>query len=332
MKTVTQKEIARKAKVSVMTVSRVINNEKYVDDKVRKRIWSIIKSSNYSMNVMARGLRTNKVNALGIILRSGINVFAVPYFSDLLRGFEQVCIENGYDILLGTSEYRDFQFQRLAAQRKAAAYMIIAPSTEEIRGFEQMGKPTCPYLMVNSRGKFNYLDTDNSSDVKKILLAMIKKGYKKIGFIKGPELNSNAEERFQAFSQALEEAGMTLRKEFVWEGLFDRESGEKAALSVVAMEEKPDAVFAANDLMAIGFIQTLRKCGVRIPQDIAVAGYDNIQDSLHLQPPLTTIDPQTYLLGEKAAKYLLEMVKNPETVVREVIPSQIISRESFSYP
>ncbi len=329
MKTVTQKVIAKKANVSVMTVSRVINNEKYVDENVRKKIWSIIKKYNYSMNVMARGLRTNKVNALGIIFRSGINVFAIPYFSNLLQGFEQVCIENSYDILLGTSEYRDFQYQRLATQRKAAAYMIVAPSVEEIPGFEKVDSSNCPFLIVNSRGKFNYIDADNSQCIKDVVKILARQGRKKIGFIKGPYSSSNAQERYNSYVSALEIAGLPLNKAFVWNGEFDTLSGERAGVEIVKMEDRPDAVIAANDLTAIGLIKILNRYVIKVPDEIAVVGYDNIGNGEHLQPRLSSIDPHSMRLGAMAAKTLLQLIKDPKLKVRETIGSEIIFRDSF---
>ena len=329
MKAITQKEIAKKANVSVMTVSRVINNERYVDEEVRKRIWQIVKKNNYSMNVMARGLRTNKVNALGIIMRPGTNAFAVPYFSELLRGVEQVCIEKRYDILLGTSEYRNFEYQKLISQKKAAGYIIVAPSVSDLEDFAKIDATHCPFIIVNSRGDFNYIDADNSESTYSLVRSMIAEGRKRLSIVLGPLSAHNAAERFEAFRKAVKDAGLQLHEEYVFEGRFDRISGEEAGARIASMKNRPDAVFASNDLMAIGLISELTKRGIRVPEEIAVAGYDNIGSGEHLSPALTTINPHAFKLGEQAAEALFELIVDNAKEIRKIIPAEVVMRESF---
>lgn len=327
MEQITQKFIAEKLGISVMTVSRVINNKEYVDENTRKKVLKLIDKENYFPNQIAKALRTNKISSIGIVMRSGGNVFAVPFFVDILKGIEEVCIGSDYDIVLSPSGQVEFQYQKIIRERKADGFIIVAPEINDPQ-INFLLKSKIPFVVISNYGTFNYVDSDNFQGAYDITKYLIELGHKKIAFIKGFPNVRNPVNRLIGFEKAMNDFNRKIYPEFIFDGRYDIESGIDIAEKIIKMKNKPDAVFSSNDLMAVGLIKKLQEYKISIPGDISVAGFDNIQLSNYITPSLTTVDQQTYLLGKKATSFLLELIDKPGKKYQEKISTKLIIRQS----
>lgn len=310
MKKVTQKDIAAKLGISVMTVSRVVNNHKNVSPKTREKVLNLIKKENYFLNSIAKALRTNKIYSVGVIIRYTGNIFTIPYFNQLLEGIQDVCIEKNYDLTISPFGESKFEYQRIISARKADCYIIFAPGINDV-DIKYLVKTTfLPFVIINNYGDFNYVAVDSFKGAYEMTKYLIKCGYRKIGFIKGLPYVQDSLDKYNGYIKALEEENISVDHQIIFEGGYGTEDGIAVAEKIIQSNIKIDAIFASNDMMAIGLIKQLQKYKIKIPDDIAVAGFDNIEQSEYIIPSLTTVDQQIRLIGATATKLLIEATEN----------------------
>ncbi|TYT23952.1 LacI family transcriptional regulator [Luteimonas viscosa] len=303
---VTIKDVARRANVSVATVSRALNGHQNVAEAVRERVLRIADELRYSPHHAARSLSSRRTQTIGVVLPDLYGEF----FSELMRGIDQVARERGLHLLV--SSYHGNPREQGVALRtmrgRVDGLLLMSPFAEGADALAGDLPPTMPAVLMNSAltpGVHASVGIDNHGGAMAMMRHLLQAGHRRIAFIGGPDDNFDARERLRGYRDALAEGAPGIEPR-VLAGDFDEASGHRAGQALLAAAERPDAVFAANDMMALGCLFALSQAGLRVPDDIALAGFDDIPLSRYVHPPLTTMRVEIAELGARAIGTLLD--------------------------
>ncbi|MFR0654498.1 HTH-type transcriptional repressor PurR [Pantoea sp. SIMBA_079] len=327
----TIKDVAKRAGVSTTTVSHVINKTRFVAEETRNAVWEAIKALHYSPSAVARSLKVNHTKTLGLLATSS----EAPYFAEIIEAIENHCFAQGYTLILGNA-HNDLQKQRaylsMMAQKRVDGLLVMCSEYPDdlLKMLEE--NRNIPMVVMDwgaSRGDFT--DTVQDNAFQGGYLAgryLIERGHRDIGAIPGQLERNTGGGRHAGFLQAMHEAGITVRAEWIVQGDFEPESGYQAMQQILSQKQRPTAVFCGGDIMAMGAICAADEMGLRVPQDISVIGYDNVRNARYFTPALTTVHQPKAQLGEKALEMLLDRItskrEEPQTI--EVQPSLIERR------
>jgi len=324
-------DIARRAKVSIGTVSNVINETVSVREPSRQRVLDAIKALGYHRSQLARGLRRDFTNMIGMIIPDITN----PFFPALVRAAEDVAYAHGYRLVLCNSDNNSAKEATYLTELQSylPAGLLLIPAVDSQLREQPMrnGRPT-PTVCIDRKPQGWKCDTiyaGNESGGYAATLHLIDHGHRRIAVIGGPSHLSNARERVRGFRRALKDAGIELPEAYVKTGKFDRTSGLEAGLVLLRPESRPTAIFAANDLMAMGAMLAMRELGLRCPEDVSIVGFDNLEIVELLQPPLTTIQQPVYTLGINAAELLIQRISGSTEPPKDIVlETELIRRGS----
>jgi len=298
----TLEDIARLSGVSRSTVSRVINEEENVKDQTRQKVMQVINSYNFQPNLAARGLASGRTNVIGVVIPASVTViFTDPYFPQLLQGVSAVCNTREYSVMLWLSEpeYERRMISRILHNGLVDGVLVASiPMNDPI--IESIVESKMPYILIGRHpsAAVNYLDVDNVQSSRKATMHLVRLGYKRIATITGIQNQISGYDRYQGYLKALQDSNFPSRPELVAEGDFTEEGGYKAMMRL--LKYKPDAVFVASDTMAYGAMRALREANLRIPEDVAIVGFDDLPNSSKTIPPLTTIRQMPSMMGSRA--------------------------------
>jgi DNA-binding LacI/PurR family transcriptional regulator len=306
----TIKDVARAANVSTATVSHVLNDTRYVSDELRERVLRAIGELNYRPSHVAASLRTKRSQSILIIIPDIAN----PFFPPLVRGAQDAFDRKGFAVIVGNTDRRhdrELEFLNLALRTQADG-IIINPSQIGYDDLLEVIEQGVKVVLIGAHIDHPDLDivrVDNRAGACDAVRHLIDLGHQRIAIVCGPMSTSSAWQRCAGYSQAMEEAGLTVRPDWVVEETFDQEGGYRGAQRLISQSERPTAIFATADLMALGVMQALRAAGLRIPEDMSVVGFDDIPAATLTTPPLTTINQPKYEMGKRAAELLLARIK-----------------------
>jgi len=310
-------EIARRAGVSIATVSRALNKNGPVREETRRKIQQIAEQVNYKPNPIARSLSRKKTDTIGVILPELVDEF----FTDIIRGIDEEAYRTNQYIMVSSSHSERNIVQTLLefmSSGRVDGVILMAPQfREELTTLIKRSKR--PVVLLNScNGSENFVcfNINNYIGARSIIEHLIKHGYKNIGMIRGPEGNCDADERFRGFKDTLAEHNLPIEHHLTVPGNFTVKSGYYGFIRLMSQPQKPQAIFAANDMMAVGAYEAARELNINIPHDVAIVGFDDIFLSRLLTPRLTTVHVPIVELGTQAMRYLLKMISN------EVDPKQ----------
>jgi LacI family transcriptional regulator len=330
----TLEEVARLAGVSRSTVSRVVNEQPNVRPSTKERVWEAIRQSGYQPNVVARSLVTNRTQIIGFVIAEAVTkVFADPFFALLLRGATEVCNSRHYQLLL--SLFTNPQDQEQDCERVlSSGYLdgvIVASSLMNDPLIPSVLRRGIPLVSIGrySGEQAHYVDSDNVDGARMAVEHLIRLGHRNIATITGRLRMNVGQDRLEGYRQALNAHGLDVRDELVVEGDFTEYSGMVAMQRLLSFS--PSAVFAANDVMAIGALKALRAAKLRVPQDIALVGFDDIPLSSVVEPELTTVRQPIERMGLVAVELLLDMIDNPSDDVSSrkiILPTELVVRAS----
>lgn len=302
----TIKDVAKKAGVSVSTASYALNNIPHVHPDTKKRVLAVAASINYHPSASARNLKTKRTNNIGVFVYG----FSGPVFSELLEGINHVVHQHGFNILVSSGKSSSIMLKE-----KQVDAAIIFDSSFDRSLIMQFAK-TSPIVVLDTylKGKNIYSSViDNDLLVQQLIRQMINQGYQQFVYVAGPKDAFNNKERYKGYLKALEESSLKSMQAFP--GDFTIPSGFNAGLAIVKMKPLPDFVYCANDEMALGVIQALTQHGLRVPEDIGVAGFDgSYLHNEYIKPSLTTISINHYAWGQSSALFLIEALKKGEQV------------------
>jgi LacI family transcriptional regulator len=313
---VTRDDVARLAGVSAATVSYVINNgPRPVASKTRMRVLNAVKQLGYQPSGVARNLRLQRTSTLGLIVPDTHN----PYFSELARGVESVAFENSYTVILCHSGYdadRENQYIDMLRVQRAAGVIWI-PATTDFDPYEKLlgyGVPTVIIDRTNPGYDMPTVVADNYQGGFLATSHLLELGHKRIGYISRSEDLSHSDSRIKGYLSALEEKSIPFDPKLVVKGGFRLENGKQAIDYLLQLDSRPTAVFAYNDIMAIGALRALHEAGLRVPEDFSLIGFDDIDQAGYTCPALTTVYMPKYKIGQQGTKKLLEIIdKKPTT-------------------
>lgn len=325
--------IAEKAGVSIATVSRALNDSPRVSKATRAKVLSIMQEMGYQPSASARGLVLNRTGNLGIVLPQ----ISGPFFSELIRGAESTARQNHYHLLVCNNEDisgEDPLIQLLPARTDG---LVLAGDCVSKEFIYSLHERNFPFVLLGGPVEglqINNIRPDNEAGAYLLTRHLIEvHHYHRIAFINGPVEHAHGGERLRGFCRALAESGLPLLSEWTLTGDFNEAGGYSAMQCLLDLPFRPQAVFASNDQMAIGAVASASQYGVRVPDDIAITGFDDIPTARYLQPALTTVNQSIYEQGVLVVEQLLRCLSSPETTAVEIIlPTALIVRQSCGCP
>ncbi|MCF7504680.1 MULTISPECIES: DNA-binding transcriptional regulator CytR [Vibrio] len=330
----TMKDVAQLAGVSTATVSRALMNPEKVSVSTRKRVEAAVLEAGYSPNTLARNLRRNESKTIITIVPD----ICDPYFAEIIRGIEDAAVENDYLVLLGDSgqqKKRESSFVNLVFTKQADGMLLLGTDHPfDVSKPEQKNLP--PMVMACEFAPELELPTvhiDNLTSAFEAVNYLAQLGHKRIAQISGPATATLCKFRQQGYQQALRRAGVSMNPAYSTVGDFTFEAGAKAVRQLLALPEQPTAIFCHNDAMAIGAIQEAKKLGLRVPQDLSIVGFDDIQFAQYCDPPLTTISQPRYEIGRQAMLMMLDLLKgNDVQAGSRLLEAKLVVRGSTAPP
>jgi LacI family transcriptional regulator len=328
-------DIAKQAGVSRSTVSRVINNEPYVSEKTRTRVLEIIERLNFSPNHAARTLVTQRSRVLGVVIPTTGNVFLVDnsYFPMLLQGIAEATVDQDYSMLLWLSKHEEdhVDFSQRITRNRVSDGLLIASISYNDPLFDHLIEFTNYFVMVERplryEDRVSYVSVDNVHAGQIATDHLIRLGRRRIAHITGHMTISDGQDRFAGYKRALARADIPFDPNLVAQGLFTYDAGYNCMKSL--LPHKPDALFAAGDTTALGAMQAIYEAGLKVPDDIAVIGFDDLDVAPKATPPLTTIRQPIQQKGAAAAQLLMDLIDGRTQSPHQIIlPTQLVIRES----
>lgn len=320
----TIRDVARRAQVSVASVSRVVNRLENVSEQTRARILTAIDELGYVPHAGARSLSNARTGAIGVVLPN----LHGEFFSEIVRGMDRLATERGYLLLLSNmhADTIDAAAALRAMRGRVDGLIVMAPHMDDIATAKALPAAT-PAILLNTRAAIKERPTirlDNAAGARAVAQHFLARGSTRIVHIAGPSGNIDAEERADAFRAALHgQSGVRLE---VIDGDFYEESGRAAVKRLLDGNHRFDAIFAANDMMAIGALETLRNAGVAVPDEVAIAGFDDIPLSSHLG--LTTVRVRIADLGARAIERLLDIIEGRQDHRNELHQPELVVRST----
>jgi len=320
----TIRDVARRAQVSVASVSRVLNRIDNVSEKTRERIVAAVNELGYVPHAGARSLSLARTGAIGVVLPN----LHGEFFSEIVRGMDRLATERGYLLLLSNMHAQSGGAETVlkAMRGRVDGLIVMAPHLDDEEFATALPGGT-PAVLVNARAKVGSrpaIRLDNAAGARAVVDHLVEIGRRRIVHIAGPLGNIDAEERAAAFTQAAARHP-DVQSEVV-QGNFYEESGRTAVSALIAKGDRFDALFAGNDMMAIGALDALRGSDLRVPEDVAVAGFDDVPLASHLG--LTTVRVRIAELGERAIGRLIAMLEGGEDGGTELHEPELVVRAS----
>jgi DNA-binding LacI/PurR family transcriptional regulator len=332
LRATTIKSVAREAGVSTATVSRVLTGVNVVGDNVRAKVMKAVRKLDYHPNRLARSLREGRRKMIGVIIPDLQN----PFLTGVVHGVEAVLYEAGYTLILGHSDgFPEREQAHIAGLRgEGAAGLILVPDNGEGANYASLQAWDIPVVAVDripTGFKVDLVSTNHREGSRQAVNHLVSHGHKDIALINGPRGFSVTQERLAGYQEALAQAKIASRAAYVVHSDFRLVGGETAMNQLLDLPKPPRAVLVGNNLMALGALQAIHKRGVKIPEEIAVVGFDDLPWASSLRPPLTVIAQPIEQLGQIAAQMLLDRLNDPHRPVKQVIlPPQLIVRASCS--
>ncbi|RSD08383.1 LacI family DNA-binding transcriptional regulator [Amycolatopsis eburnea] len=341
---VTAREIAQLCGVSVATVSRVFNRPATVSEATRTHVERVARELDFSPNESARALSRQRSAMVGLVWdtdhrRPG---WRHPFLQDLLLGLKSALSSHGYHLLLlatsddarnrhpGVSLADPVGYVGMTRRHHLAGLVLIDSGTdaEAFGTFAQSGLPCVALDVALSGPRATYVTSDNAAGAAEAVRHLAGLGHRRIATITGPRGNAPAAARTEGYRRGLAEAGLPVREDYVVTGDFYRESGFVGMRRLLARKDPPTAVFAASDEMAVGALLAARAAGLRVPDDLAVVGFDDIEVASLVDPALTTVAQDKPGFGTAAAGALLAMIENVGAPEPVRLPTKLVIRDS----
>jgi DNA-binding LacI/PurR family transcriptional regulator len=330
----TIKDIAQQSGVSLSTVSLVLNGNPRISKATRDRVRKTMARLGYQPNRMARALAWRHTRTLAVLMPQLKHGFADVYFGEIVSGIYDKACKLGYKILLevARTEFIDAkEYLQLFDQKFVDGILFIGANYRH-RFIEDFADGSRPMLMVNNYSKefdLNYVVSNYRYGAWQATQHLVRLGHERIGFISGGlhEIQTS-QDIFESFQEVLTERNLPLDQNLVVDGWLTEEGGMKATEQLLRQDPELTAIFALNDKMALGAIKKLNELGLRVPQDIAVVGFDDIPQASFAIPGLTTVHQPLYEIGKQSCERLIELIHRKADRVQEVVPIYLVVRES----
>ncbi|HET7795540.1 MAG TPA: LacI family DNA-binding transcriptional regulator [Rhizobacter sp.] len=325
---ITIREVAQHANVSVTTVSHVINGTRFVSEDAKARVLAAIAALNYVPSAVARSLKSSRTHTVGMMIPNSSN----PYFAEIIRGIEDTCFAAGFNVILCNSDddpHKQAAYVRVLSEKQVDGLIVLSSGGDPELLDTLRGAPM-PQVVVDREIDdlaADLVEVDHEGGARLAVAHLVGLGHARIACIAGPLLLSPARQRVQGWRSALLAAGLACDDSLVAQGGFTAAGGFDAMRVLLA--QCPSAVFASNDLMAIGALCAAADAGLRVPQDLSLIGFDDIALAAYSNPPLTTIAQPKHQTGELAAHLLMQRIAQPgRPLQREILHPLLVLRRS----
>lgn len=331
---VTIRDVAKLADVSVATVSRVLNDSAQVRAETRARVSAAMERLSYTPNLAARSLSTRRTGVVGALLPDLFGEF----FSELIRGLDETAQALGYHLFLSSSHDQacDIRAALQGMRARVDGLIVMAPAVRAgvIRPLLPSGLPVVLLsCTLPGQDACQSITIDNAGGARAAVDHLIRHDHRRIAMLLGPAGNHDAAERQRGYRHALRMAGQQVDSRLEFRGDFTGEAGYEGARHLRALADPPTAIFAANDAMALGALSALRDAGLRVPDAVAVAGFDNISSTRYSVPPLTTVEASINELGTRAVRQLVSALRSGDRgAARTVLATTLVRRQSCGCP
>ncbi len=331
----TIKDVAKRAGVTIGTVSRVLNNKKWVSEDCRKRVQAAIKDLRYKPQAHARRLRQKQSKIWGILAPHHTKLIRSPFFADILGGLEEAAAENGFRLLihpLNETARAQLSYRNLLGDGSADGMFVLNAWSTDV-SIRELAEARVPFVLLNGKvtghDDLPYVGVDNHGGVRKALEHLIEMGHERIGMINGRMTTTNALERYQAFQETLAAKKLPVEADWAAEGSYEENGGYEAAKRIFKAVRKPTAILCASDLMALGAMRALKEMNLRVPEKISVVGFDNMEEARYHDPSLTTVSFSGHEMGLLGAQKLIQLLDG-ETLTKKmsVLQAELIVRDS----
>jgi LacI family transcriptional regulator, repressor for deo operon, udp, cdd, tsx, nupC, and nupG len=322
-------DVAHLAKVSTATVSRVLHDTGNVKQATRNRVLKAVEALDYQPNILARQFRRKETRSIVVVFPD----ITSPFYSKVLLGIEDVAHRYNYQVLLGDSRNdpeREYQYLDLLKQKQVDGMILL---TSRI-GQADMAEIASQFPIVLAGDYIEGLQVptvsiDNISGARKITDHLISLGHERMAFFSGPMDRNFSKDRWKGFRQALANHDLQVYEGYILEGNYTIDSGYALLLRILDLDPRPTAVFASNDQMAVGAIKAAQDMGLRVPEDLAIVGFDDIDMASICEPELTTIAQPKHGIGEQAMELLIQQMMNiPLAKPHVLLDGKLIIRES----
>ncbi|MDI9477733.1 MAG: LacI family DNA-binding transcriptional regulator [Bacillota bacterium] len=335
MKNVTIKDVAKAAGVSPSTVSRVISDSDRISAETKELVRRTMKELGYHHNAIARSLVTQKTDTIGLVMaRPTQQAFANPFFSGIIQGIAGVTQEKHYSLILSsTGDYREEQEETLKLFRnRRVDGVILMSSRRNDELIEKLIKSDYPFVLIGRSPDHEGIPIVNNDNIKDTYASasfLLKRGYKKVVALSGPEEYIVSQDRAQGYMQALQEHG-DMEPEFIFVDDFKFEAAYEGILDYLQENEKDfDAILAFDDMLALGAMRAIQEQGLRIPEDVGIMGFNDEPMLTYLKPALSTVRLPIQRMGEEAARMLIKMLNEKGYKGEEIIlPTELIIRDT----
>lgn len=323
------KDIARLARVSHPTVSRALQNSPLVNAKTAERIRRIAKESGYRASAIARGLVTRRTRTIGLVVTS----IADPFTSEVVSGIEQAANDHGYSVFLADSNAdpeRERKIVQAFAEQRVDGILVTSSRVGALY-LPLLSEMMVPIILVNDQHPGAFVHSvmiSNQEGSRAVAEHLVGLGHRQIAFI-GDQFGYQSDtERFAGYKEALDAAGIPLREDYVVRGNGKPEAGMRAMDRLLYLSDPPTAVCCYNDMTALGAMRSIRVHGLRVPQDISVAGFDDLFVASYTEPTLTTVRQPMRRMGHLAMENLIKLMSGQESAVRIKVKPELVVRES----
>jgi LacI family transcriptional regulator len=330
----TIKDVARRAGVSTMTVSRVINNADYISQETRERVEQAIAELDYLPNALARSLRFKQTKTIALVLTDIAN----PFFTGVLRGVEDAAVAQGFSVLFcNTDESEQVERDYLSIlMQKQVDGVLLVPATAHSEAATQLRVRGVPMVAIDRR-MHTPVDTvrgDSERAAHALTRHLIELGHRRIAAITGPTDVSTANDRLAGYGRALAEAGVSLDPDLICVDDFMTEGGYRSTQRLLQAPVRPTAIFAGNNFIAFGAFRALREAGLSVPDELSLVTFDDLPSSWLMSPFLTTANQPAYEIGQRATELLIARLNGEaDAAPREIVlPAELIIRRSSAPP
>lgn len=332
---VTIRDVAKRARVSVSTASRALNSSGPVKEETKARVSKAAKEINYTPNAIARGLVTRKTGNIGFILPASVKGgTSNPFYSRIFEGVEAETRERNYHLIFSILDENQEDLPRMVKEKRIDGVIFASKVSE--RFILQLEEREITLVLVDhaiEQGNVDSVVIDNFNGACKMVNHLLELGHRRIGFLRGPQDRPSFIQRFEGYKETLKKAGLKYDEKIVWEADLDFNDAYKVMKKKIKTQPFPTAIFATTDIVILAAAKIIREEGLRIPEDVSLAGFDDILQAKQAHPPLTTIRVSKREMGRIAARKLFEnlngITKKPS---QTVILTELVVRDSTGPP
>jgi LacI family transcriptional regulator len=334
-KMVTLNDVAKRAGVAPITVSRVINKSGYASEQTRRRVENAVAELGYVPSGPARSLRLNRTNSIALVLTDITN----PFWTTVARGVEDIASEAGYSVTYCNTdedESKELKNISLLLQQQVDGILLV-PAQSKANSVEFIQEHEVPIVVLDRRIPETNVDIvrcDSEDGAYQLTSYLLELGHRQIAMLTGPEGISTADDRLSGYGRAMVQAGLQVAEERVYRGSFTQNSGFEMAKEAMSLTPRPTAIFAANNFIAIGVMKAMQELELSVPEDIALVGFDDLPESLVVFPFLTAAAQPAHEMAIIATRLLLDRITGEASEGSQelVLPTELIIRQSAGEP